>query len=55
MLTAVRQRILESEYYFSRVAAMTAVETLFLLLLARDKKRLAHIKTHEDIVARTKV
>lgn len=55
MLTAVRQRILESEYYFSRVAAMTAVETLFLLLLARDKKRLAHIKAHEDIVARTKI
>jgi DNA-binding MurR/RpiR family transcriptional regulator len=55
MLTAVRQRILESEYYFSRVSAMTAVEALFLLLLARDKDRLTHIKAHEDIVARTKV
>lgn len=55
LLTAVRQRILESEYYFSRVAAMTAIETLFLLLLARDKKRLRHIEAHEDIVATTKL
>lgn len=55
MLTAVRQRVFESEYYFSRVAAMTAVEAIFLLLLADDKTRLKHIKQHESIVATTKI
>lgn len=54
MLTAVRQRVFESEYYFSRVAAMTAVEAIFLLL-ADDKTRLKHIKQHESIVATTKI
>ncbi|MDN5590531.1 MAG: MurR/RpiR family transcriptional regulator, partial [Lacticaseibacillus paracasei] len=55
LLTAVRQQIFESEYFFSRVAAMTAVEALFLLLLAEDKTFMAHIKAHEALIAETKI
>ncbi|AUJ30331.1 MAG: MurR/RpiR family transcriptional regulator [Liquorilactobacillus hordei] len=53
--TAVRQRVLQSEYYFSRVAAMTAVETIFLLLIAEDRERLSKIMDHETIISDTKV
>lgn len=53
--TAVRQQVLQSEYFFSRVAAMTAIEALFLLLITEDKTYLDHIKAHEDLVAETKI
>ncbi len=55
ILTAIRQQIFESEYYFSRVAAMAAIEALFLLLLSGDKDNLQHIKTHEELIAQTKI
>ncbi|MFT8726041.1 MurR/RpiR family transcriptional regulator, partial [Liquorilactobacillus nagelii] len=51
--TAVRQKVLQSEYYFSRVAAMTVVETIFLLLIAKDRKRLSRITEHEAIISDT--
>lgn len=53
--TAVRQKVLQSEYYFSRVAAMTVVETIFLLLIAKDRKRLSRITEHEAIISDTKI
>ncbi|GFZ26846.1 MurR/RpiR family transcriptional regulator [Lactobacillus corticis] len=53
--TAVRQQIFQSEYYFSRVAAMTAIEALFLLLLAQEPQRLDHIKQHEDLISDQKI
>ncbi len=55
LTTAVRQKILQSEYFFSRVAAMTAIEALFLLLLSENKAYLSHIKAHEALVANTKI
>lgn len=55
VLTTVRQRVFDSEYYFSRLAAATAVEAIFLLLLAQNESYGAHIKQHETIVATTKI
>ncbi|GAJ25554.1 transcriptional regulator [Liquorilactobacillus sucicola DSM 21376 = JCM 15457] len=55
LTTAVRQKVLQSEYYFSRVAALTVVEALYLLLLSNDKKRLSKIREHEDIISDKKV
>lgn len=53
--TAVRQRVLESQYYFSRLAALSVIEVLFLLLIADDPKRLAKIEFHEQLVAQKKI
>ncbi|KRN28765.1 RpiR family transcriptional regulator [Lactobacillus selangorensis] len=53
--TSVRQQVLNSEYYFSRVAAMTVTEALFLLLIAEDRKRLSDIQQHEDIISSLKI
>ncbi|MCP0886678.1 MurR/RpiR family transcriptional regulator [Ligilactobacillus sp. WILCCON 0076] len=53
--TAVRQRVLQSEYYFSRVAAMTAVEALFLLLIADDDQRVELIRKHELLISDSKI
>lgn len=53
--TSVRQHVLNSDYYFSRVAAMTATETLFLLLIAEDRKRLSLIQTHENLISTDKI
>lgn len=53
--TAVRQQVLASEYYFSRVAATAVIEALFLLLLTQDEGALAHIKAHENWLAATKL
>ncbi|WP_057744370.1 MurR/RpiR family transcriptional regulator [Liquorilactobacillus capillatus] len=55
LTTAVRQRVLQAEYYFSRVAAMTVIESLYLLLLAKDKERLNHIREHEEIISNKKI
>ena len=55
LTTAVRQKILQSEYYFSRVAALTMIEALFLLLLSNNKVRLSSIKEHEDIISGKKI
>ncbi|RRK09287.1 MurR/RpiR family transcriptional regulator [Lactiplantibacillus garii] len=53
--TSVRQHVLNSDYYFSRVAAMTATETLFLLLIAEDRQRLSGIQRHENIISTGKI
>lgn len=53
--TSVRQHVLNSDYYFSRVAAMTATETLFLLLIAEDRQRLNAIQSHENIISTVKI
>lgn len=53
--TSVRQHVLNSNYYFSRVAAMTATETLFLLLIAEDRQRLNAIQSHENIISTVKI
>ncbi|MBS0937972.1 MurR/RpiR family transcriptional regulator [Lactiplantibacillus plantarum] len=53
--TSVRQHILNSDYYFSRVAAMTATETVFLLLIAEDRQRLNAIQSHENIISTVKI
>ena len=52
--TAFRQRVLQSEYYFSRVAAMSVIE-LLLLLIVEDKQMLESIKNHEELIAVTKI
>jgi len=53
--TSVRQHVLNADYYFSRVAAMTATEALFLLLIAEDRQRLSAIQKHENIIADVKI
>lgn len=53
--TGVRQTILQNQYYFSRVAAFTVIEALFLLLIKRDEKRIEKIKQHEKIVSSQKI
>lgn len=53
--TAVRQTVMQSQYYFSRVASMTMIEALYLLLIARDAGRVEHIKEHEVIISNQKI
>lgn len=53
--TAVRQTVMQSQYYFSRVASMTMIEALYLLLIARDTGRVEHIKEHEAIISNQKI
>ena len=53
--TAVRQTVMQSQYYFSRVASMTMIEALYLLLIARDAERVEHIKEHEAIISNQKI
>ncbi|WP_201346489.1 MurR/RpiR family transcriptional regulator, partial [Lactobacillus nasalidis] len=53
--TAVGQTILQEEYLFSRLASSALVEAIFLLLLNRDKKRLANIQAHEKLIADRKI
>lgn len=53
--TAVRQTVLQTQYYFSRVAAFTMIEAIFLILISKDDKRVEHIKKHEEIIASQKI
>ena len=53
--TAVRQTVMQSQYYFSRVASMTMIEALYLLLIVRDAGRVEHIKEHEAIISNQKI
>lgn len=53
--TGVRQTILQNQYYFSRVAAFTVIEAIFLLLIKRNEKRIEKIKQHEKIVSSQKI
>lgn len=55
LTTAVRQRVFQAEYYFSRIAAGTVIEALFLLLIADDQERLAAIKRHEALISNNKI
>jgi hypothetical protein len=55
ILTAVRQQVFESEYYFSRLSATAAIEALFLLLLAQDPTYSDHIQAHEKLIADAKI
>ncbi|MCT8385665.1 MurR/RpiR family transcriptional regulator [Leuconostoc mesenteroides] len=52
---AVRQKVLRSDYYFSKIAVSAAIESIFLLLLSRDESRVERIKFHEDLISDKKV
>lgn len=53
--TAVRQTVLQTQYYFSRVAAFTMIEAIFLLLISHNDERIEHIKKHEEIISSQKI
>lgn len=53
--TAARPPLLQSTYYYSRLAAMTVIEALFLLMIAKQTARSKKIKQHEELIADTKV
>lgn len=53
--TAVRQTLLQSQYYFSRVAAFTMIEAIFLILISKDDDRVEHIKKHEEYISSQKI
>lgn len=53
--TAVRQTVLQTQYYFSRVAAFTIIEAIFLLLISQDDESTEHIKKHEEIISSQKI
>lgn len=53
--TAVRQTVLQTQYYFSRVAAFTMIEAIFLLLISQNDERIEHIKKHEEIISSQKI
>lgn len=53
--TAVRQTVLQTQYYFSRVAAFTMIEAIFLILISKDDNRVEHIKRHEEVISNQKI
>lgn len=53
--TYVREQIFQSEYYFSRIAASTMIEALFLLLIGQNKETLDKITTHEELISDRKI
>ncbi len=53
--TAVRQNVLQSQYYFSRVSAFALIEALFLLLINQDEARTKHIQAHEALISNQKI
>ena len=53
--TAVRQTVLQTQYYFSRVAAFTMIEAIVLLLISQNDERIEHIKKHEEIISSQKI
>lgn len=53
--TGVRQGILQTQYYFSRVTAFTMIEALFLLLIKRDESKINNIKYHERLISGQKI
>lgn len=53
--TYVREQIFQSEYYFSRIAASTMIEAIFLLLIGQDKETLNKITRHEELIADRKI
>ncbi|WP_119326608.1 MurR/RpiR family transcriptional regulator [Companilactobacillus musae] len=53
--TYVREQIFQSEYYFSRIAASTMIEALFLLLIGQNKETLDKITKHEELISDRKI
>lgn len=53
--TYVREQIFQSEYYFSRIAASTMIEAIFLLLIGQDKETLNKITEHEELISDRKL
>ena len=53
--TPVRQTVLQTQYYFSRVAAFTMIEAIFLLLISQNDEGIEHIKKHEEIISSQKI
>lgn len=53
--TYVREQIFQSEYYFSRIAASTMIEAIFLLLVGQDKSTLERIAKHEELISDRKI
>ena len=44
-----------SEYYYSRLALVSAIEAMFILILKKEPKRLERIKFHELLMADKKI
>ncbi|MFC6176836.1 MurR/RpiR family transcriptional regulator [Companilactobacillus huachuanensis] len=53
--TYVREQIFQSEYYFSRIAASTLIEAIFLLLIGKDSHTLDKIARHEELISDRKI
>ncbi|CAM3082287.1 MurR/RpiR family transcriptional regulator [Sporolactobacillus spathodeae] len=53
--TASRGTIFMSEYFFSRVSAVTAIEAIFMLLIADNPQLKKKIQKHELLIASKKI
>lgn len=53
--TATREKLFMDEFSFSRVSAMTVIETLYLLLTAEKRDAYSWISEHEQSIAEDKV
>lgn len=51
IITATREKLLTEEFWFSRVAATTVTEILYLLLMAGKKDAVEHIRRHERVIS----
>ena len=49
IITATREKLLTEEFWFSRVTATTAIEIIYLLLMAGKKDAVEHIRRHEKL------
>ena len=47
IITATREKLLTEEFWFSRVTVTTAIEIIYLLLMAGKKDAVEHIRRHE--------
>ncbi|WP_100487079.1 MurR/RpiR family transcriptional regulator [Sporolactobacillus pectinivorans] len=55
VVTASRGTIFMSEYFFSRVSAVTAIEAIFMLLIADNPRLKDKIQRHELLIASKKI
>ncbi|EST11171.1 MurR/RpiR family transcriptional regulator [Sporolactobacillus laevolacticus] len=55
MVTASRGTIFMSEYFFSRVSAVTAIEAIFMLLIADNPQLKKKIQKHELLISSKKI
>ncbi|TGA98430.1 MurR/RpiR family transcriptional regulator [Sporolactobacillus shoreae] len=55
VVTASRGTIFMSEYFFSRVSAVTAIEAIFMLMLADNPQLKKKIQKHELLIASKKI